>query len=187
MNSKPRSIVTPGSQAPAPSGSPVPLSRRQWLLAGVAIGLLNVLITNVHLADRPIGASTGYPYLAGLVAGLEGAEYFRQIATAGSWELLFLAGGFCGALAGALASRTFRLRGVPALWVRRRGPGLVRRLLWAFVGGFLLILGARLAGGCTSGHILSGGMELAASGLLFALVVVACFVAASRAFYGVSR
>lgn len=39
--------------------------------------------------------------------------------------------------------------------------------LLAFIGGFLVIFGARLAGGCTSGHAISGGIQLAASGYIF--------------------
>ena len=43
----------------------------------------------------------------------------------------------------------------------------------SFIGGFLVILGARFAGGCTSGHAISGGIQLAASGYLFMLGVFA--------------
>jgi uncharacterized membrane protein YedE/YeeE len=51
------------------------------------------------------------------------------------------------------------------------------------VGGFYLIFGARLAGGCTSGHILSGGMQLALSSLLFAGVAIAAFLTMGYFFY----
>ena len=51
--------------------------------------------------------------------------------------------------------------------------GTVRRTwlggLLAVLGGFLLIFAARLAGGCTSGHMLSGTTQLALSGLVFAI------------------
>ena len=39
----------------------------------------------------------------------------------------------------------------------------------AFSGGVLLLFGARLAGGCTSGHMMSGMMQTSLSGYLFAL------------------
>ena len=42
-----------------------------------------------------------------------------------------------------------------------------------FLGGFLLLFGARFAGGCTSGHMMSGMMQSSASGYVFALVVFA--------------
>jgi uncharacterized membrane protein YedE/YeeE len=38
----------------------------------------------------------------------------------------------------------------------------------AFLGGFLIIFGARIAGGCTSGHIISGITQLSISGFIFA-------------------
>lgn len=38
----------------------------------------------------------------------------------------------------------------------------------SFIGGFLLLYGARMAGGCTSGHMMSGMMQGALSGYIFA-------------------
>ena len=38
----------------------------------------------------------------------------------------------------------------------------------AFLGGFIVLYGARLAGGCTSGHMMSGMMQTAVSGYVFA-------------------
>lgn len=43
----------------------------------------------------------------------------------------------------------------------------------SFIAGFLLLFGARLAGGCTSGHMMSGIMQSSLSGFAFALVVFA--------------
>lgn len=40
-----------------------------------------------------------------------------------------------------------------------------------FISGFLLLYGARFAGGCTSGHMMSGMMQSSASGYVFAIVV----------------
>ena len=42
-----------------------------------------------------------------------------------------------------------------------------------FLGGFLLLFGARFAGGCTSGHMMSGMMQSSVSGYVFAGVVFA--------------
>jgi uncharacterized membrane protein YedE/YeeE len=60
---------------------------------------------------------------------------------------------------------------------------VIKRLIWAFFGGFLLLFGARTAGGCTSGHVISGGMQLAASSMLFAFFVFASFLATGKMFY----
>ena len=43
----------------------------------------------------------------------------------------------------------------------------------SFVGGFLLLYGARMADGCTSGHMMSGMMQGSVSGYIFAMAVFA--------------
>lgn len=56
----------------------------------------------------------------------------------------------------------------PALWSANLSGGWIGRWIVAFVGGALVLYGARLAGGCTSGHMMSGMMQTAVSGYLFA-------------------
>ena len=51
------------------------------------------------------------------------------------------------------------------------------------LGGFILIIGARMAGGCTSGHILSGGMQFAFSSMFFSIFVFAGLLITGRYFY----
>ena len=75
-------------------------------------------------------------------------------------------GGFLSArLRGGLdkAERT-----MPALWRTNFGDSQVKRYIAAFAGGFIVLYGARLAGGCTSGHMMSGMMQTALSGYIFA-------------------
>lgn len=52
-----------------------------------------------------------------------------------------------------------------------------KEILLAFVGGFLLLYGARMAGGCTSGHMMSGIMQSSLSGFVFAISVFAVGIA----------
>jgi uncharacterized protein len=56
-------------------------------------------------------------------------------------------------------------------------------LIFAFAGGFLLLFGARMAGGCTSGHVISGGMQVAFSSYLFAVFVFAGLLITGQLFY----
>ena len=49
--------------------------------------------------------------------------------------------------------------------------GSLKRYLSMFIGGFLLLFGARFAGGCTSGHMMSGMMQSSVSGYVFAGIV----------------
>jgi hypothetical protein len=73
-----------------------------------------------------------------------------------------------GGLIGAVSSGTFRLRwnDDPA-WEKVFGRGLWKRLLLGFLGAMILQYGASIAGGCTSGLAISGGMVLAPAAFLF--------------------
>jgi membrane protein implicated in regulation of membrane protease activity len=56
-------------------------------------------------------------------------------------------------------------------------------LAYSFLGGFVLILGARIADGCASGHILSGNMEMAVSSFVFAICVALSYFIFTKYFY----
>jgi hypothetical protein len=56
----------------------------------------------------------------------------------------------------------------PAVWRERFGSNPKKRLMFVFMAGFLVLFGARLADGCTSGHMMSGMMQTSLSGYLFA-------------------
>jgi uncharacterized membrane protein YedE/YeeE len=156
---------------------------RRWLAAALGLAVLNVLLNLRTTAGHPMGASTAFPFAAMSVTGLGAQAYWNKIAEPGAWELHFLAGAFLAGFASAVVRGSFRLTMVPDLWRRYYGAQPAKRFVWAFIGGFLLLAGARTAGGCTSGHIVSGGMQLAASSLLFAVVVAAAFLSTGRAFY----
>ena len=56
-------------------------------------------------------------------------------------------------------------------------------MIWSFIAGFLLVFGARMAGGCNAGHILSGGSQVAVSGMIFAVVALGTGIITGRFFY----
>ena len=58
------------------------------------------------------------------------------------------------------------------------------RYLAVFLGGALVLFGARLAGGCTSGHMMSGMMQTSVSGYLFAIAAFAVAVPTAIIIYG---
>ncbi|MCE4562736.1 YeeE/YedE family protein [Maribellus sp. CM-23] len=155
----------------------------RWLVAGIALAVLNVIVFSKFASDRPIGASTTYPYVGDALAGLTQNEYFTKIQNPGNWELIFLSGAFLAGLIGSLLQKKFEFRLVYENWEKYKGTSKTQRALWAFIGGFLLIFGARMAGGCTSGHVLSGGMQVAFSSLLFAAVVFASLLLTGKFFY----
>lgn len=89
-----------------------------------------------------------------------------------------------GAFVAARLGGTWRAERVPEVWAARFGPSRALRYAAAFVGGIVLIFGARLAGGCTSGHALSGGMQLSVSGWVFMAAMFAGGVPAALLLYG---
>ncbi len=138
-----------------------------WALAGVLFAVIN-LITFI-VANRPIGASTAFPYIGNVLFPVIENDYWKEIKTSGYWEAWFLLGGLVGAFITSKLTKTFRFTLTPVYWEKNLGMSTKSRVLFAFLGGFLLIFGARMAGGCTSGHMFSGGMQLAVSSLWFAL------------------
>jgi len=159
------------------------IKNMNWLYAGLGLGVLNAVMILDSTAGRPIGASTAFPYLADSLLGITNNEYFKQIQVPGSWESYFLLGAFFAGLTYALIRKEFKLQLIYEHWEKYKGTSKLRRIIWALFGGFILIYGARMAGGCTSGHILSGSMQFAKSSLFFAAFVFIGFLLTGKLFY----
>jgi uncharacterized membrane protein YedE/YeeE len=138
------------------------LSSRRWspYAAGAGIGILSWFA--FWALDHPLGVSTGVVRVVGLLEGphASGVPYLAKLAPFFNFEVMLI----LGLLLGAFASS--RLSG------DRARPG-ASRTVPALLGGFLLMFGARLANGCTSGHGISGSLQLAASGWLFFVSIFA--------------
>jgi len=78
-----------------------------------------------------------------------------------------------GAFLSSCLSGRFSLQWVPGFWSETIGTSGFTRWLLALTGGVVMGFGARWAGGCTSGHGISGTLQLAVSSWLAAL----CFFA----------
>lgn len=154
-----------------------------WLISGIGLAILTAGIFLTSVTDRVLGASGMYPYMGDVLNGLKETDYFKSIASSGHWELIFLCGAFLSGLIISLIRRDFKLTLIHTNWKEHRGDSATGRIIWSFAGGFLLIIGARLAGGCTSGHIISGGMQLALSSYIFAVFVFASFLLTGKLFY----
>jgi len=155
----------------------------KWFFAGIALAVLNVVVFLSALTDRIIGASTAYPYLADIATGKTQNNYFEKIQAPGHWELLFLAGAFLAGFIISVLKKEFKFTLIHSSWLKYKGNSVSKRIIWSFIGGFILIIGARMAGGCTSGHILSGGMQLSVSSLVFAVFVFAGLLVTGKYFY----
>jgi uncharacterized membrane protein YedE/YeeE len=154
-----------------------------WLYAGIALAVLNAVVFLSAVTDRVIGASTMFPYLADWLTGTTGNDYFTKIQKSGQWEVLFLGGAFVSGIVISLFRKEFKLRLIHENWKKYKGTSSLKRICWAIFGGFILIFGARMAGGCTSGHVISGGMQLAVSSMVFALFVFAGLLITGKLFY----
>jgi uncharacterized membrane protein YedE/YeeE len=97
---------------------------------------------------------------------------------------MFAVGTALGAYAAAKAEGTRPSFEVPKVWQRRFGRDPIRRTAAAFVGGTLMMFGARMAKGCTSGHCISGTSQLGLSSWLFSAAMGATSIWISRALFG---
>lgn len=160
-----------------------------WWAGGFGIGV--VLIIAVALV-QPIGVSTQYVVLDGVLLHqvlpdvASRSPYLAETArgwTLATYEFFFVVGIPLGALVAAWVTGRFTTRVVPIEWGRRFGTNPGTRLVWSFIGGFLLLFGARFGGGCTSGHMISGVSQLAISSFLFSASLFASGIVTARLLY----
>jgi len=156
---------------------------RKWILSGIVLAILNLVVFSSAVTNRPIGASTTFPYIADLLTGFTDNNYFNAIKTPGNWELIFLIGAFIAGITISLIRKDFKLILIHDNWKKHKNNSSTSRIIWSFVGGFILLFGARMAGGCTSGHILSGGMQFAFSSLFFSIFVFVGLLITGKYFY----
>lgn len=154
----------------------------KWFVSAFGIAVVACII--FAASNRVLGASSFYPFFADKLTGLTTNEYFiEQVNKQGFYEMKFLIGAFLSGLIFSLIKGEFKLRLMHENWTKYKGNSIWKRVIWAFIGGFLLLFGARLANGCTSGHVISGGMQLAVSSFVFAICVFAGFLLTGRFFY----
>ncbi len=156
-------------------------------LAGALTGV--VAVGSVLVADKFLGASTTFATSAGMIEKLfapghvEAVDYFKKHIPKIDWQFMFVLGIVAGSFLSAITSKSFKLQGTPDMWARRFGADPGKRGMVAFVGGFIALFGARLAGGCPSGHGLSGVMQLSISGLISVAFFLAGGIAVTSLLY----
>jgi hypothetical protein len=175
------------------------------LKGGAALGMVFILAV---VLVKPLGVSTQFVIFDGVVMNLfsdnvvradetakhgytsdnaylakSGGKYAKNIEDPLNYGLIMviamLAGGF---LSSAMQKNKLSKE-------EKQGPQVFRdagrsnRYMFAFVGGSLTLFGARLAGGCTSGHMMSGMMQTSLSGYLFAFGAFAAGIPIAIYFY----
>lgn len=151
------------------------LSMERWspYTIGIGIGVLSWL--SFLLSNKTIGCSTAFARTSGMIERLFRGNkvlerpYYQQFIPTIDWQWMLVLGVLIGAFISAQLSGRFRLDWVPNLWAETFGYTPVARWAVALVGGVLMGIGSRWAGGCTSGHGISGTLQLAVSSWLAAL------------------
>lgn len=167
------------SAAPAPGASTAPRPAAPYAnphVAGFGLGL--VLLATYVVMGRGLGASGAFAscvsWAVSLVAPAHAAanEYYTGYLEGGvghpllAWlvfEVLgVLVGGFVSGLLAGRVQRTIE-----------KGPRVSNgaRFAFAFAGGVIMAVGARIGRGCTSGQALSGGALLNAGSWAFMMMV----------------
>ncbi len=144
--------------------------------AGILLGIIGVLA--VLLSNKLLGASGAFENLAGLFGKAVAPKlfdnlYFKYVMPPGiTWGVILLVGVFFGGMLGALSSGKLMWgkkgsANSDEQWKRIFGPQTWKRWVIGFLGAIVLEYGAGIAGGCTSGLAISGGMLLAPAAFLF--------------------
>lgn len=158
---------------------------------GALAGLLQVI--SVALIGQFFGTSTTFPRFAGFVADLIGFNVSE--AQLGSfadgpsivltnWQTWFVIGIGLGALAMSKMTGTFTRERLPKMWTDRFGMSMRKRMWFSIFGGILAIIGVRMAGGCPSGHGVSGVAQLGVSSLIALVMFFVGGIITARILYG---
>lgn len=148
-------------------------TRKAWspYVAGVIIGLLQ--IPTFLLMDTALGASSSFVTIAAHLASLVDARVseIKYLAShmwgaKNWWQVAVVVGIALGAFVSMRLSGA-RRRTISPVWERATGTTtLAGRAPIAFAAGFIMLFGARIAGGCTSGHGISGMAQLSVGSTL---------------------
>lgn len=183
-----------------------PLRSPRWspYVVGIGIGVLSW--ATFYFMNKALGTSTSF--VGAAEAGLctiapehvaQNAYFIKEYGTKAAdgtqafkpifdWQMALDVALMFGAMLAAWLGGTLKAENVPTVWSERFGPSAAKRFAAAFLGGAILLFGARMAGGCTSGHGISGSLQLAVSSWTFFMSMFASgVVMAWILFRGVGR
>ena len=154
------------------------IRRDEWspYVAGILLGVIGILA--VWLSNSLLGASGAFENMAGMIGkqlapDLFDNMYFTYIMPPEiTSSVVLLIGMFFGGMIGAATSGTLKWgkkdsANSDVQWQSIFGQQTWKRWAIAFVGAIVLEYAAGIAGGCTSGLAISGGMLLAPAAFLF--------------------
>ena len=162
-----------------------------WKTGGI---LLGAVFFAAVLLVKPVGVSTQFVIFDGILwdavddtavveskdaksgyaspnayLNKSGGKYAKNVANPWNYSFVFVLALMGGAAVSALlrGGVSREERAAPAVWRANFGDAAWKRQVAAFAAGFIVLYGARLAGGCTSGHMMSGMMQTAMSAYIF--------------------
>lgn len=128
------------------------LRRPQWS-PYIAGGLVGILSWFAILTVKPLGASTTFARTAAMIekvfapGHVASLPYFVKYQPKIDWQWMLIVGVLIGAFVSSRLSGQFQTRFVPPMWADHFGTGRLKRWVVAFIGGILVMFGARMAGG----------------------------------------
>lgn len=176
------------------------MNKNNWIKGAIVLGFSFFIAI---LLVKPIGVSTQFSVLSGIVHSTVDSDvivedtsretgyrssnaYYdksegklaKAIKNPLNYDFIFVlsipVGGYLGYL---LFSRKKKAEeeddDVESCSLDGKKKGFIGKYALSFIGGFLLLFGARMADGCTSGHMMSGMMQGSISGYVFAVSVFA--------------
>lgn len=176
-----------------------------WLKGGAVLG--GVFLLAVVLV-KPLGVSTQFVIFDGVVWNLfsdevakedesakhgftskneylakSGGKYAKSVDNPINYGFIMVIAMFVGGFLSSMLQKSKVSKEESEAPDVFRATGKSNRYMYAFIGGGLTLFGARLAGGCTSGHMMSGMMQTSLSGYLFAFGAFAAGIPIAIFFY----
>lgn len=167
------------------------IRRDEWspYIAGILLGVVGILA--VWINNSLLGASGAFENLVGIIGKAVAPKlfdnvYFNFVMPAEiNTNVILLVGIFFGSMLAAATSGTLKFRvNDNEQWKKIYGPQLWKRWLLLFVGGIIVEYASGIAGGCTSGLAISGGMLLDPAAFLFIGGMFASGIVTAKLIYG---
>lgn len=155
-----------------------------WYVAGTIIAI--VMFALLYFGNS-FGLSANFRNMCSMLGGGRSCDFFDFDWRKQTWNLMFLAGTVIGGFIAyqflmpeaTIAISEATVADLQELGIANPGEGIVPQDLFSFeslfslkgiimfvVGGFLVGFGTRYAGGCTSGHAISGLSDLQPASLI---------------------
>ncbi len=149
------------------------MNKNYWnpYIAGVIMGIM--LFITFLIAGQGLGASgavarataqTAFIVDPQITKNAYAGKYLANGNALINWTVFEVVGIFIGALFIGILSKNFKIE-----ITRAKGYSVIKRLIFAFLGGFIIAIATRLARGCTSGQALDGASAMSAGSWIFML------------------